>query len=198
MPMFHINDENAIVLASESTRRVDILRTLGVSFSIMPPGIDERRKAYESPKDYVLRMSYQKAQKVGDLFPDKWIIGADTVVVHKGKVLGKPQTEQGAVAMLKRLRANWHKVFTGYCILNVSKQIVYQDVAETKVFIKDLTDEEITNYVSTSEPFDKAGSYAVQGKGGYMVKEIKGSYTNVVGLPICEITDALLSLGILS
>jgi septum formation protein len=198
MPMFHINDENAIVLASESTRRVDILRTLGVSFSIMPPGIDERRKAYESPKDYVLRMSYQKAQKVGDLFPDKWIIGADTVVVHKGKVLGKPQTEEGAVAMLKRLRANWHKVFTGYCILNVSKQIVYQDVAETKVFIKDLTDEEITNYVSTSEPFDKAGSYAVQGKGGYMVKEIKGSYTNVVGLPICEITDALLSLGILS
>ena len=198
MPMFHINDENAIVLASESTRRVDILRTLGVSFSIMPPGIDERRKAYESPKDYVLRMSYEKAQKVGDLFPDKWIIGADTVVVHKGKVLGKPQTEEGAVAMLKRLRANWHKVFTGYCILNVSKQIVYQDVAETKVFIKDLTDEEITNYVSTSEPFDKAGSYAVQGKGGYMVKEIKGSYTNVVGLPICEITDALLSLGILS
>ncbi len=198
MPMFHINDENAIVLASESTRRVDILRTLGVSFSIMPPGIDERRKAYESPKDYVLRMSYQKAQKVGDLFPDKWIIGADTVVVHKGKVLGKPQTEEGAVAMLKRLRANWHKVFTGYCILNVSKQIVYQDVAETKVFIKDLTNEEITNYVSTSEPFDKAGSYAVQGKGGYMVKEIKGSYTNVVGLPICEITDALLSLGILS
>jgi septum formation protein len=196
--MFHINDENAIVLASESTRRVDILRTLGVSFSIMPPGIDERRKAYESPKDYVLRMSYQKAQKVGDLFPAKWIIGADTVVVHKGKVLGKPQTEQGAVAMLKRLRANWHKVFTGYCILNVSKQIVYQDVAETKVFIKDLTDDEITNYVSTSEPFDKAGSYAVQGKGGYMVKEIKGSYTNVVGLPICEITDALLSLGILS
>ena len=198
MPMFHINDENAIVLASESTRRVDILRTLGVSFSIMPPGIDERRKAYESPKDYVLRMSYEKAQKVGDLFPDKWIIGADTVVVHKGKVLGKPKTEEGAVAMLKRLRANWHKVFTGYCILNVSKQIVYQDVAETKVFIKDLTDEEITNYVSTSEPFDKAGSYAVQGKGGYMVKEIKGSYTNVVGLPICEITDALLSLGILS
>ena len=196
--MFHINDENAIVLASESTRRVDILRTLGVSFSIMPPGIDERRKAYESPKDYVLRMSYQKAQKVGDLFPAKWIIGADTVVVHKGKVLGKPQTEQGAVAMLKRLRANWHRVFTGYCILNVSKQIVYQDVAETKVFIKDLTDDEITNYVSTSEPFDKAGSYAVQGKGGYMVKEIKGSYTNVVGLPICEITDALLSLGILS
>ena len=196
--MFHINDENAIVLASESTRRVDILRTLGVSFSIMPPGIDERRKPYESPKDYVLRIAYEKARKVGDLFPDKWIIGADTVVVHKGKVLGKPKADEDAVAMLKRLRANWHKVYTGYCILNASKQIVYQDVAETKVFIKDLTDKEIAKYVGTSEPFDKAGSYAVQGRGGYMVKEIKGSYSNVVGLPICEITDALLSLGILS
>jgi len=196
--MFHINDENAIVLASESTRRVDILRTLGISFSIMPPGIDERRKPYESPKDYVLRIAYEKARKVGDLFPDKWIIGADTVVVHKGKVLGKPKADEDAVAMLKRLRANWHKVFTGYCILNASKQIVYQDVAETKVFIKDLTDDEIAKYVGTSEPFDKAGSYAVQGRGGYMVKEIKGSYSNVVGLPICEITEALLSLGILS
>jgi septum formation protein len=196
--MFHVNDKNAIVLASESTRRVDILRTLGVSFSIMPPGIDERRRAYESPKDYVVRMSYEKAQKVGDLFPDKWIIGADTVVVHRGKMLGKPKTEEGAIAMLKRLKATWHKVFTGYCILNVSRRIIYQDVAETKVFIKNLTDEEIAKYVSTSEPLDKAGSYAVQGRGGYMVKEIKGSYTNVVGLPICEITDALLSLGILS
>ncbi len=196
--MFHINDKNALVLASESTRRVDILRTLGVSFSIMPPGIDEHRRPYESPKEYVLRIAYEKARKVGDLFPDKWIIGADTVVVHKGKVLGKPKTDEDAIAMLKRLRANWHKVFTGYCILNASKQIVYQDVAETKVFIKDLTDDEIAKYVGTSEPFDKAGSYAVQGRGGYMVKEIKGSYTNVVGLPICEITEALLSLGILS
>jgi septum formation protein len=83
-------------------------------------------------------------------------------------------------------------------VLNVSRQIIYQDVAETKVFIKDLTDEEIKRYIGTSEPFDKAGSYAVQGKGGYMVKEIKGSYTNVVGLPICEIAEVLLSLGILS
>lgn len=196
--MFHVSDENAIVLASESTRRIDILRSLGISFAIMPPAIIERRRPYESPKDYVLRISYEKAQKVGSLFPEKWIIGADTVVVHKGRVLGKPKTEEDAFAMLKRLRANWHKVFTGYCILNVSKRIVYQDVAETKVFIKDLTDEEIAKYVETSEPFDKAGSYAVQGKGGYMVKEIKGSYTNVVGLPICEITEALLSLGILS
>ncbi len=196
--MFQVKDENAIVLASESTRRIDILRTLGVSFSIIPPDIEERKRSDESPKDFVLRVAYEKAQKVGTLFPDKWIIGADTAVVHKGRVLGKPASEKDASAMLKRLRGSWHKVFTGYCVLNVSKHIVYQDVAETKVFIKDLTDEEIEKYIRTSEPLDKAGSYAVQGKGGYMVKEIKGSYTNVVGLPICEITEVLLSLGVLS
>jgi len=196
--MFQVKDENAIVLASESTRRIDILRTLGVSFSIIPPDIDEAKKSDETPKDYVLRIAHEKAQKVGELFPDKWIIGADTVVVHRGRVLGKPKSDEDAFVMLKRLRGNWHKVFTGFCVLNVSRGVTYRDVAETKVFIKDLTDEEIRRYIRTSEPLDKAGSYAVQGKGGYMVKEIKGSYSNVVGLPICEITEVLLSLGILS
>jgi septum formation protein len=196
--MFQVKDENAIVLASESTRRVDILRTLGISFSIIPPDIDERRKRDETIRDYALRIAHEKAKKVGTHFPDKWVIGADTIVVHKGKVLGKPKSEAEAMEMLTALRGKWHKVLTGYCILNMSKQASYQDVVETKVFIKDLTDEEIRRYIKTSEPFDKAGSYAVQGKGGFMVKEIKGSYSNVVGLPICEITDILLSLGILS
>ena len=196
--MFQVKEENAIVLASESTRRVDILRTLGISFSIIPPDIDERRKRDETIRDYVLRIAQEKAKKVGIHFPDKWVIGADTIVVHKGKVLGKPKSEEDAMEMLTALRGKWHKVLTGYCILNVSKKTSCQDVVETKVFIKDLTDEEIRRYIKTSEPFDKAGSYAVQGKGGFMVKEIKGSYSNVVGLPICEITDILLSLGILS
>jgi len=196
--VFQVKDENAIVLASESTRRVDILRTLGISFSIIPPDIDERKKRDESIRDFVLRIAAEKAKKVGALFPDKWVIGADTVVVHKGKVLGKPKSEEEAMEMLTALRGKWHKVLTGYCILNMSKQTSCKDVVETKVFIKDLTDEEIRRYIKTSEPFDKAGSYAVQGKGGFMVKEIKGSYSNVVGLPICEITDILLSLGILS
>lgn len=196
--MFQVKEENAIVLASESTRRVDILRTLGISFSIIPPDIDERKKRDETIRDYVLRIAQEKAKKVGIHFPDKWVIGADTIVVHKGKVLGKPKSEEEAMEMLTALRGKWHKVLTGYCILNVSKKTSCQDVVETKVFIKDLTDEEIRRYIKTSEPFDKAGSYAVQGKGGFMVKEIKGSYSNVVGLPICEITDILLSLGILS
>lgn len=196
--MFQVNDENAIVLASESTRRIDILRTLGISFSIIPPDVDESKRKDETVREYVYRVAHDKASKVGKLFPEKWVIAADTVVVSKGRVLGKPKNERQAVEMLKRLRGRWHKVMTGYCIMNISRGITYQDVAETKVFIKDLTDDEIRRYIKTSEPFDKAGSYAVQGKGGYMVKEIKGSYANVVGLPICEITEMLLTLGVLS
>jgi septum formation protein len=196
--MFQVNDENAIVLASESTRRVDILRTLGISFSIIPPDIDETRRKSEAPKEYALRVAYEKAQKVGNLFPDKWVIAADTIVTHKGRILGKPGNEREAQEMLKQLRGQWHKVITAFCILKVAKRIMYRDAIETRVFLKDLTDEEIARYIKTTEPFDKAGSYAVQGKGGYMVKEIKGSYSNVVGLPICEVAETLLSLGILS
>ena len=196
--MFHVKDGDSIILASESTRRVDILRTLGISFAIVPPDIDETRKKEELPRDFVLRISYEKAHKVGSHFPDRWIIGADTIVVYKGRVLGKPESDLDAFNMLKTLRGKWHKVTTGYCILNVSRDITYRDVVETKVFVKDLSDDEIRHYIKTSEPLGKAGSYAVQGKGGFMVKEIKGSYSNVVGLPVCEVAEVLLSLGVLS
>ena len=196
--MFQVKDGDSIVLASESTRRVDILRTLGISFSIIPPDIDETKRAEETPQEFVKRISYEKASKVGKHFPDKWVIAADTIVVLKGKVLGKPNNERDAFNMLKTLRGKWHKVITGYCVLNLLKNVVYRDMVETKVFLRHMTDDEINRYIKTSEPMGKAGSYAVQGKGGYMVKEIKGSYTNVVGLPICEVAEALLSLGVLS
>ena len=196
--MFQVKDGDSIVLASESPRRVDILRTLGISFSIIPPDIDETKLKDETPQEFVARISYEKANKVGQHFPDKWVIAADTIVVLKGKVLGKPQNERDAFNMLRTLRGKWHKVITGYCVLNLLKNVVYRDIVETKVFLRHMTDDEITRYIKTSEPMGKAGSYAVQGKGGYMVKEIKGSYTNVVGLPICEIAEALLSLGVLS
>ena len=196
--MFQVKEGDSIILASESTRRVDILRTLGISFSIIPPNIDEKRKKDETPKYFVLRISFEKANKVGNLFSDKWVIGADTVVVIKNKILGKPKNERDAFNMLKYLSGKWHKVITGYCVLNASKNVIYRDAVETRVYLRDLTEDEIARYIKTSEPFDKAGSYAVQGKGGYMVKEIKGSYANVVGLPICEVAEALLSLGVLS
>jgi septum formation protein len=196
--MFQVRDGDAIILASESVRRVDILRTLGVPFSIIPPDIDESRRQDESPKEYVLRISYDKAHKVGNHFPDKWVIGADTVVVHKNKILGKPKNEKEAFDMLRTLSGKWHKVITGFCVLNMLRKIAYRDAVETRVFMRDTLDHEIMRYIGTSEPLDKAGAYAIQGRAGYMVKEIKGSYTNVVGLPICEVAEVLLSLGVLS
>jgi septum formation protein len=196
--VFQVKDGDSIILASESTRRVDILRTLGISFAIVPPDIDETKRKEETPRQYVLRVSYEKAHKVGKHFPDRWVIGADTIVVQKGKVLGKPASDKEAFDMLKALQGKWHKVITGYCILNILQEAIYRDAVETRVFVKDLSDAEINGYIKTAEPLGKAGSYAVQGKGGYMVKEIKGSYTNVVGLPVCEIAEVLLSLGVLS
>lgn len=196
--MFQVRDGDAIILASESTRRVDMLRMLGIPFSIVPPDIDESRLKEETPKEYALRVSYEKANKVGRYFPDKWVIGADTIVVYKGRILGKPRNEKEAFEMLQLLKGKWHKVITGFCVLNIARKIAYRDAVETRVFMKDLLDGEIMKYIGTSEPLDKAGSYAVQGRGGYMVKEIKGSYSNVVGLPICEVSEVLLSLGVLS
>jgi septum formation protein len=196
--MFQVKEGDSIILASESTRRVDILRTLGISFAIVPPDVDESKLKDESAREYVLRVSMDKAQKVGRHFPDRWVIAADTVVVYKGRILGKPENERDAFNMLSMLRGKWHKVITGYCVLNVSRKIVCHDAVETKVFVKDLSDEEIKRYIKTSEPLGKAGSYAVQGRGGFMVKEIKGSYSNVVGLPVCEVAEVLLSLGVLS
>jgi septum formation protein len=196
--MFQVNEGDAIILATESVRRIDILRMLGISFAIIPPGIDETREKNEPPREYVRRISHEKARKVGRLFPEKWVIAADTVVVCKGKLLGKPDNEEEAFEMLCTLRGKWHRVITGYCVLNVFKEITLLEAVETRVFMKDLSDDEIRRYIQTSEPLGKAGSYAVQGRGGYMVKEIKGSYTNVVGLPICEVAEALLSLGVLS
>ena len=183
--MFQVRDGDAIILASESVRRVDILRTLGVPFSIIPPDIDESRRQDESPKEYVLRISYDKAHKVGNHFPDKWVIGADTVVLYKNKILGKPKNET-------------HKVITGFCLLNMLRKVAYRDAVETRVFMRDMLDHEIVRYIGTSEPLDKAGAYAIQGRAGYMVKEIKGSYTNVIGLPICEVAEVLLSMGVIS
>jgi len=196
--MFQVKEGDSIILASESTRRVDILRTLGISFSIIPPKINETQRKDESPKNYVSRVSFEKAQSVGMHFPDKWVVAADTVIVYKNRIMGKPKDERDAFKMLKKLSGKWHKVITGFCILNVSKDIIYRDVVETKVFLREMDDREIIRYINTSEPLGKAGSYAVQGRGGYMVKEIKGSYSNVVGLPICELAEALLSLGVLS
>jgi septum formation protein len=129
-------------------------------------------------------------------YPDSWVIGADTIVLIDGLILGKPESKQHAVEMLNRLSGQTHQVITGYCITHKSTGKHIVDSVITNVTFKTLSAREIKWYTHTSEPFDKAGSYAIQGLGTFLVKSIFGSYTNVVGLPVCEVIGHLIREGV--
>ena len=137
-----------------------------------------------------------KAMEVAELHPRTWVIGADTIVLVGDAVLGKPDTEAEARWMLKALSGTIHRVLTGYCICCRVEGRSFSETVETKVWFKTLNETEIDWYVSTGEPFDKAGAYAVQGLGSFLVKRIEGSYTSVVGLPVCEVIECLLREGV--
>jgi septum formation protein len=124
------------------------------------------------------------------------VIGADTIVTIDKAILGKPATPFEARRMLKRLSGQSHFVYTGYAIVCKNKQICISDAIHTDVQFKDLSEDEIEWYIQTGEPFDKAGAYAIQGMGTFLVRRINGSYTNVVGLPVCEVIEALLKMGV--
>jgi len=136
-----------------------------------------------------------KARDVGKMHPDSWVLGADTVVYIDGTLLGKPKTREEALDMLRRLSGQEHSVLTGFSVLNVSKIKAERGAVETAVKVKFLSPVEMEWYVQTGEPFDKAGAYAIQGIGSFMVESIRGSYTNVVGLPVCEVMEVLARLG---
>jgi septum formation protein len=137
-----------------------------------------------------------KAEEVAIRYPDRWIIGADTEVTIDGRILGKPRDANEARDMLRTLSGKRHKVLTGYCICCKNRQQFFAETVSTNVLFKDLTEKEITWYVSTKEPYDKAGGYAIQGLGTIFVKKIDGSYTNVVGLPVCEVVACLVKAGV--
>ncbi len=186
-----------LVLASASPRRKELLQTIGVSFEIVPADIKEIMMRDESPISHVKRLSLEKAQKVSKKMPQTWVLGADTIVVKDGKVLGKPKDEKMARYMLKLLSGTDHKVYTGYAIIHSdfpAKKIIR--CVKSDVYIRPLGPDEIDSYIKTGEPMDKAGGYAVQGLGSAIVKKISGSYTNVVGLPLCEVAQDLKDLEI--
>jgi len=180
-----------IILASASPRRRELLKHLGLTFEVIPSKIEEDVKYGEEPCEHVLRLARLKAQEIARDQDSAVIIGADTIVVLGGEILGKPKDEEEAFAMLSQLSGRVHKVFTGFCVLDASDGSEYSEAVESKVRFKHLTPEEIRGYIKTGEPMDKAGAYAVQGRGSYMIKEIQGSYTNVVGLPLCELVEVL-------
>ncbi len=142
-------------------------------------------------------MAAGKADEVARRYPDHWIIGADTIVLIDDTILGKPQSSDQARSMLTRLSGRTHRVLTGFCVCCRARNCHYCEIVRTDVRFKKLSDPEIDWYVATGEPLDKAGGYGVQGLGMGLVKSIQGSYTNVVGLPVCEVLEVLISEGVL-
>ncbi len=184
-----------LILASQSPRRRYLLEQAGLTFKVVPSGIDESGFAMTAPDDYVRQLAAAKADDVAAAHTEAWVIGADTIVLIDGTVLGKPRGRAEARAMLQRLSGRTHQVYTGYSIRCREKDRAFTDAVVTDVTFKRLRPEEIQWYIHTDEPFDKAGAYAIQGLGTFLVRRINGSYTNVVGLPVCEVIEVLIEAG---
>ena len=179
------------ILASASPRRSELLTLLGLDFDVIPGSIDEAFRPSETPREHVLRLSEEKALFVARCHPDAWVLGADTIVVIAGEVLGKPGSPAEAKGMLEKLSGREHEVFTGFSIVRQDRGSRIREVVGSSVLFREIADDEMAWYTGTEEPYDKAGGYAVQGMGGGFIREICGSCTNVMGLPLCEVVEAL-------
>lgn len=189
-------NKQKLILASQSPRRRYLLKQAGLDFSVIPSHVDESSIALSAPALYAKELAQAKALDISEKHPDSWVIGADTIVLIDGLILGKPDSKQHAVQMLNRLSGQTHQVITGYCICKKTSGKLIVDSVTTDVTFKSLSAKEIDWYTHTSEPFDKAGAYAIQGLGTFLVRSINGSYSNVVGLPVCEIIEHLIREGV--
>ncbi|SFE70672.1 Maf family protein [Alteribacillus iranensis] len=184
----------SLLLASQSPRRKALLTETGFSFTATASGASEVLKDSVSPSQAVEELAYRKAQAVFDAHPDHVVLGADTVVALQGHILGKPETKEEARRMLRDLSSRSHQVFTGVAILSRARKVVFHE--ETEVRFQTLDEKLLEAYISSSEPYDKAGGYGIQAKGRLFVQSIHGDYFNVVGLPICRTVRALQSFHI--
>jgi septum formation protein len=174
-----------LFLASSSPRRAEILRTVGWPFEVVNGGTDETRQAGEGAVDYVKRLARAKAEAAAQRLSSGLVLGADTVVVIAGEILGQPRDDQDARRMLNLLRGKWHEVLTGVALVRVGEGGQCRVEREiTRVRFKSMSEEEIEWYVRTGEPMGKAGAYAIQGHAALFIEEIQGDYFNIVGLPI--------------
>jgi len=184
-----------LILASRSPRRYELLKQVGLDFEVVPSRVIEDFVHTESPQDHVIRLAEAKAQDVAKGYPDRWVIAADTIVYINGSILGKPKNRKEAIEMLHNLSGQEHWVMTGFSVCHLEKGKNDKEAVQTAVKMKTLDPTEMEWYVQTGEPFDKAGGYAIQGIGSFMIESIRGSYTNVVGLPLCELIQMLDRLG---
>lgn len=189
-------ERNRVILASASPRRAELLASAGIVFEIVPGDIDETPLPGENPRDHVLRLAMEKAEEVSLREQARFFIGADTIVLCDGEIMGKPCDAADAKRMLKKLSGRRHQVITGYAVIDTEAERHVSRTVSTDVLFKELTEDEIDAYVLTGCPMDKAGAYAIQGGAAYMVERIDGSYTNVVGLPLCEVVESLRGFGL--
>jgi len=186
-----------LILASNSPRRKQLLSLAGWMFNIVPADVDETPLPGEAPEPYVLRLAETKARAVASQGPDGQVfLAADTTVADQGKILGKPEDADEAMQMLKELRGRSHQVFTAIAVYQPELDQLYTDLAATDVPMRDYTDQEIEAYIQTGDPFDKAGSYAIQHPEFKPVDHLSGCYANVVGLPLCHLVRTLRKLDI--
>ena len=185
-----------LILASASPRRQSLLAGQGLCFEVVPSTLKEPGpEPGEAPADYAARMARIKGQDIAARPPDKVIISADTIVVQEANILGKPKDAKDALAMLTSLSGCWHEVMTGFCVLRERDGISLCRTVTTRVHMADNSRDMLQAYIDTKEPMDKAGAYGIQGIGAFLVDEVQGSYTNVVGLPLRSVLNFLLEIG---
>jgi septum formation protein len=185
-----------LVLASSSPRRQELLRRLGVFFEVATAGIDEVQHPGEPPIDLVQRLARQKAQAVAARFPGRPVLGADTIVVLDGEVLGKPVDGDEATTMLRRLRGRPHTVWSAVYTCHPALGRTAAALNETTVWMRAYSDGEIAAYVASGDPLDKAGGYAIQHAGFAPVERLDGCYSGVMGFPLGEVVSTLRTIGV--
>lgn len=183
-----------IILASQSPRRIELLKRIIPEFEVKSSNIDEDNNGTMVPWKLVDELSYQKAENIARQISEGIIIGADSVVVLHNKIMGKPKDANDAYLMLELLSGKVHQVYTGFTIIKMPQHIVIKDYEVTHVKFRNIEDWEIKKYIESGQPLDKAGSYGIQDDGAVFIESINGCYYNVVGLPITKIFLALKKL----
>ena len=180
-----------IILASASPRRKELLKKIGLKFKVEPSNCEEKVSQELEPHELVKSLSLEKARLVAQNHKNALVIAADTFIVFKDKILGKPSTKTEAREMLEILNGKHHLVITGFTIIDTDSGRAVSKAVETKVYLKKLNSTEIDAYVDSKEPLDKAGAYAIQGLGSVIVEKIEGDYFNVIGLPLSALAESL-------
>ncbi|WP_069997964.1 Maf family protein [Cellulosilyticum sp. I15G10I2] len=184
-----------VLLASSSPRRQELMQLLDIAFEIVVKPIEEKIEEDLSPAENVKYLAFKKAAAVAQDYPEALVIGCDTVVVLNDRIIGKPKNPEDAKRILKALSGKAHYVCTGVAIINIKEKLEICFCETTNVKMKDLTTDEIDDYIATDEPLDKAGAYGIQGKGAIYIEQISGDYYNVVGLPLNRLYKELIKLN---